>query len=407
MAAGAGIDDTGPVPVPFPRQWVADAVLTDGGTVHVRPIVPGDTERIQRFHERQSPESIYFRFFSPRPRLSDRDVERFTTVDYVDRMAFVALLGDDIIGVARYDRHPARSDAEVAFFTDDQHQGRGVATVLLEYLAAAAREVGISGFTASVLPQNRRMLSVFKQAGFEVSSRFADGIVEVELAIEPTPAALALMEARAQQAGARSVERLLAPRSIAVVGASRQPGTVAHEVFRNLIDGGFEGPVYPVNHEADHVASVRTYPSVLAVPDDIDLAVVVVPAEQVLAVVEECAYKRVRGLVVLSAGFAEAGEEGAALERRVVEAARRRGMRVIGPNCMGVVNTAPQVRMLATFAQVRPRPGAGGFRVPIRHHRRRRARTGHGPGARHLHLRGRRQQGRRERQRSAPLLVHR
>lgn len=361
MAAGVGIDDTGPVPIPFPRQWVADAVLTDGGTVHVRPIIPGDAERIQRFHERQSPESIYFRFFSPRPRLSDRDVERFTTVDYVDRMAFVGLLSDDIIGVARYDRHPARSDAEVAFFTDDQHQGRGVATVLLEYLAAAARDVGISGFTASVLPQNRRMLSVFKQAGFAVSSRFADGIVEVELAIEPTADALALMEARARQAGARSVERLLAPRSIAVVGASRQPGTVGHNVFRNLIDGGFEGPVYPVNSEAEYVSSVRTYPSVLAVPDDIDLAVVAVPAEQVLAVVEECAYKRVRGLVVLSAGFAESGEEGAALERRVVDAARRRGMRVIGPNGMGVVNTAPRVRMRATFAAVHPRPGPVGF----------------------------------------------
>ena len=352
---------TGPLALPYPERWEADVALVDGGTFHVRPILPTDGGRMGRFHERQSPESIYFRYFSPRPRLSDADIERFTNVDYRDRMAFVGLLGDELIGIARYDRHLARSDAEVAFFTDDEHHGRGLATVLLEYLAAAAREVGISGFTASVLPENRRMLSVFKQAGFEVHSHFADGIVEVELAIEPTPEALELMEARAATAEARSVERLLAPTSIAVIGASRQPGTIGHDVFRHLIDRGFEGPVYPVNSDAGHVHSVRTYASILEVPDDIDLAVVAVPADQVFAVVEQCAVKRVHGLVILSAGFAESGEEGRARERGVVEAARRRGMRVIGPNCMGVVNTSPMVSMHATFVDIHPLPGTIGF----------------------------------------------
>lgn len=346
---------------PYPERWEADVALSDGGTLHVRPILPSDGERMARFHERQSPESIYFRYFSPRPRLSEADIERFTTIDYRDRMAFVGLLGDQLIGIARYDRHLARSDAEVAFFTDDEHHGRGLATILLEYLAAAAREAGISGFTASVLPQNRRMLSVFKQAGFEVHSHFADGIVEVELAIEPTPEALALMEARAAQAEARSVERLLAPGSIAVIGASRQPGTIGHDVFSHLVDRGFEGPVYPVNSEARYVHSVRTYASILEVPDDIDLAVVAVPADQVFAVVEECAVKRVHGLVVLSAGFAESGEQGWARERQVVEAARRRGMRVIGPNCMGIINTSPMVSMHATFVDVEPLTGTIGF----------------------------------------------
>jgi RimJ/RimL family protein N-acetyltransferase len=154
----------------YPTRWEAEVVLSDGGTMAVRPIRPDDAERIVAFHERQSPESIYFRFFSPRPRLSERDLERFTRVDYVDRMAFVGLIGDDLVGVARYDRHRARSDAEVAFFIDDAHHGRGMATVLLEYLAAAAREAGISGFTASVLPQNRKMLGVFTQAGFTAST---------------------------------------------------------------------------------------------------------------------------------------------------------------------------------------------------------------------------------------------
>jgi RimJ/RimL family protein N-acetyltransferase len=159
----------------YPDRWEAEVVLSDGGTMAVRPIRPDDAERIVRFHDRQSPESIYFRFFSPRPRLSERDLERFTHVDYVDRMAFVGLIGDELVGVARYDRHRARSDAEVAFFIDDAHHGRGMATVLLEYLAAAAREAGISGFTASVLPQNRKMLGVFTQAGFSATAASRTG----------------------------------------------------------------------------------------------------------------------------------------------------------------------------------------------------------------------------------------
>ncbi len=346
---------------PYPARWEADVALADGGTVHVRPIRADDGERIAAFHERQSPESIYYRFFSPRPRLSPREIERFTHVDYVDRMAFVALLGDDLIGVARYDRPPARRDAEVAFFTDDVHAGRGLATVLLEYLAAAAREVGIQGFTGQVLPQNRRMLSVFRQAGFAATSRFSDGVIEVELAIEPTDEALAAIERRAKTAEARSVARILAPRSIAVVGASRRPDSLGHVVFRRLLEGGFEGPVYPVNPEAGYVASVRAHPSVLDVPDDVDLAVVVVPAGDVEAVVEDCGRKRVQGLVVISAGFAEAGGVGAERERRLIELARGHGMRMIGPNTMGVVNTAPDVRMQATFSPVTPIPGPIGL----------------------------------------------
>ena len=225
-------------------------MLSDGGTMSVRPIRPDDADLILRFHDRQSPESIYFRFFSPRPRLSERDLERFTNVDYVDRMAFVGLLGDELVGVARYDRHRGRSDAEVAFFIDDAHHGRGMATVLLEYLAAAAREAGISGFTASVLPQNRKMLGVFTQVGFSAHSRFEDGVIEVEMGIEPTPEALAAIEARAATAEARSVERVLRPTSIAVVGASRDPGSIGHQVLRQLVRHRFEGPVYPVNRDA-------------------------------------------------------------------------------------------------------------------------------------------------------------
>ena len=345
----------------YPSRWESEVVLADGGTMAVRPITPDDAERIVAFHERQSPESVYFRFFSPRPVLSERDVERFTHVDYTDRMAFVGLLGDELVGVARYDRHRARSDAEVAFFIDDQHHGRGMATVLLEYLAAAAREAGISGFTASVLPQNRKMLGVFTQAGFEASSHFEDGVIEVALGIEPTPEALAAIEARAATAEARSVERLLRPSSIAVVGASRTPGTIGHQVFHELVARGFQGPVYPVNREADAVASVRAWRSVVDVPGELDLAVVCVPADQVLRVAEECAVKRVHGLLVLSSGFADADEEGEAAEAALVSFARRHGMRLIGPNALGAINTAADVRMHATFVPVDPVPGRVGL----------------------------------------------
>lgn len=339
------------------EQWEADVVLSDGGTMHVRPIRADDGDRILAFHERQSPESIYFRYFSPRPRLSTTDVERLTTVDGVDRMAFVGLINDELVGVARYDRYPARSVAEVAFFTDDLHAGRGMATVLLEYLAAAAREVGITGFTAQVLPTNRRMLGVFKQVGFEVATRFSDGVIEVEFPIEPTEEATARMAERARRAEARSVARILAPRSVAVIGASRRPDSLGQAVFRRLLAGELDGPIYPVNTEADVVASVRAHPTILDVPDEIDLAVVVVPADQVTDVVEQCGRKRVQGLVVISAGFAEAGAEGARRERALVEQARRLGIRLIGPNTMGVVNTAPDVRLVATFADVAPTPG--------------------------------------------------
>ncbi|MCU1497729.1 MAG: CoA-binding domain protein [Acidimicrobiales bacterium] len=350
-----------PVEPAYPQRWEADVVLSDGGTMSLRPIRPDDAELILAFHERQSPESIYFRFFSPRPRLSERDVERFTHVDYVDRMAFVGLIGDELVGVARYDRHRARSDAEVAFFIDDEHHGRGMATVLLEYLAAAAREVGISGFTASVLPQNRRMLGVFTQAGFSARSHFEEGVIEVELGIEPTPEALAAIEARAASAEAKSVERILKPRSIAVVGASRQPGTLGYQVFHQLVNRGFEGPVYPINPEATFVASVRAWRSVLDVPGELDLAVICVPADQVLRVVEECAFKRVQGLIVLSSGFADADAAGEQAEAELVAYARRHGMRLIGPNALGVINTDPQVRMHATFVDVEPIPGRIGL----------------------------------------------
>lgn len=328
--------------------------------MHVRPIRPGDAELIEAFHARQSAESIYYRYFSPRPQLSKADLERLTRVDYEDRMAFVGLIGSELVGVARYDRYPTTEVAEVAFFTDEAHRGRGIATLLLEYLAAAARQIGLSGFVAQVLPENRRMLSVFRRAGFEVESTFADGVIEVSVGIEPTPQARALVAERARASYARSIHRLLAPRSIAVVGASRDEHSIGHLMFASILDGGFTGQVVPVNPSADRIRGVQAHPSVAAVPDDIDVAVVCVPRDAVAGVVNDCARRHVHGLVIISAGFSDVDDAGAELEHTVVARARRWGMRVLGTNSMGVINTAPEVALQATFVDVHPRAGAIG-----------------------------------------------
>ncbi|MDZ7674066.1 MAG: GNAT family N-acetyltransferase [Acidimicrobiales bacterium] len=343
-------------------RWTADVVLSDGSTTHVRPIAPGDGEAIRAFHERQSRESIYFRYFSPRPRLSDAEIDHLTNVDGVDRMAFVAERDDQLQGVARYDRYGDRPVAEVAFFTDDQYHGRGIATLLLEYLAVYARETGIiRGFEAHVLPENRRMVRVFRQAGFQASSEFADGVIDVTLGIEPTEEAAAAIADRARASERQAVVRLLEPRSVAVVGASREPGGIGHRVLANLLRGPFRGPVYPVHPEAGSVAGVRAHPSVLEIPDEVDLAVVCVPAPEVAAVIEDCGRARVGGAIVISAGFAETGPDGADLQERVLAVARRFGVRVLGPNCLGVVNTDPDVSLQATFADVDPLPGGVGL----------------------------------------------
>jgi acetyl coenzyme A synthetase (ADP forming)-like protein len=342
----------------YPAEWESDVLLADGTPVQVRPIRPDDAEAHRAFFSRLSERTVYFRFFSPRQRLTDEEVRHFVTVDYVDRFALVALVGEDIIAVARFERLSDPVEAEVAFVVQDDYQGRGLGTLLLEHLAAAGRQRGIERFVADVLPENRGMLAVFHDAGFSVVDRFDEGVVQVAFPIEPTPEARAHLEAREHTAEARSIGRILAPRSVAMIGASNDPGSVGHHLFRNLLDGGFAGPVHPVNPSSPHVLSVATVPSVLDIDGEVDLAVIAVPADAVAGVIEQCGAKGVKGAVVVSAGFAEIGGEGARRQEEVADAATRAGMRLVGPNCVGVVNTA--VGLNATFSPYRPRPGRVG-----------------------------------------------
>jgi len=349
-------------PPGYPSAWAIDAVLADGGTVHVRPIRPDDAAAHRAFFARQSEESVYFRFFGPRSELSDREVTHFTTVDYHDRMAFVAFLRDDMIAIGRYDRHSGGDAAEVAFAVADDHQGRGLATLLLEYLATYAATKGITRFTADTLIDNRRMLEVFQDAGFKRESRSIEyGVVHLAFDIEPTGESLAASERRAWTAGVHSIARILEPQSIAVIGAGRNPQGIGHAVVRNLVEGGFTGPVYPVNPNVDTLLGLACSPDVEAIEGPVDLAVLAIPAAQCIAAVDACGRKGVKGLVVISSGFAEVGADGAELQHELLLRAHRGGMRVVGPNCFGVINTAPKISLNATFASRAPSHGGIAF----------------------------------------------
>ncbi|MFC4497802.1 GNAT family N-acetyltransferase [Streptomyces ovatisporus] len=351
----------------YPAHWEADVVLRDGGTALIRPITPDDAQRLVSFYERVSDESKYYRFFAPYPRLSDRDVRRFTHHDYVDRVGLAATVGGEFIATVRYDRvddagraaTAPSAQAEVAFLVRDDHQGRGVASALLEHIAAVARERGIRRFTAEVLPANNKMIKVFTDAGYSQRRSFEDGSVHLTFDLEPTEQSLAVMSAREQRAEGTSVQRLLAPGSVAVIGASRSPRGAGRRILESLRSSGFTGSVYAVNRSlpegTGELGGVPAYRSAQDVPEHVDLAVVAVPAGEVPAVARECGEAGVQGLVVLTADF-DRDEQ-----RELVRLARSYGTRVVGPNAFGLMNTAPDVRLNATLSPETPRRGRVGL----------------------------------------------
>ena len=321
--------------------WETDVILADGGSAHLRPVRPADAPSLRSLYESLSEESRYLRFFSPAtPAVAGTIGPR---VDIDDRhFGLVVETGDDIVGVADYYR-TLDEVAEVAFTVRDDQQGRGLGTLLLDHLAEVATAHGVRYFVAQVMARNQPMRSVFRDAGYEVTwSRTDIGVVEVTLDLARTGHWLDAHAEREHTAEARSIARLLAPRSIAVVGASHRPDAIGHAILRNLLAGGFVGRLYAVNPNATSIEGVDTYPSVDAIPGPVDLAVVAVPVGAVDTVVRECADKGLRGLILISSGFAELGEHDA--QAALVHLARRNDMRVVGPNCVGVVNTNPDHR---------------------------------------------------------------
>ena len=351
-------------PHDYPRHWIADVLASDGGVVHLRPIVPEDADALVKFHSGLSERTRYLRYFGPFPHIPARELARMTTVDHYTRVAFVGVLGGEIIAIGIYEGLGASgkpTTAEVAFVVADEHQGRGLGPVLLEHLAGAAAECGFEKFEAEVLAENPNMVAVFRDAGYQLRRSFDGSTIHVEFTIDPTEALLSVRNARERGSEARSVANLLRPASVAVIGASVDRLKVGNAVLANVVAGGFTGPVFPVNSEHRAVRGIRAYSTVRDIPDPVDLAIVAVPADAVEEVLDDCLHKGVKTMLVLSAGFGDTSDSGLESERRLVESIREHGMRLVGPNALGVANTDPAISLNATLAPNFPGRGAVGF----------------------------------------------
>ena len=345
----------------YPAHREATVVLRDGSTLAVRPIRPDDEGDLARFFTDLSMESRVFRFFAA---ISNADAlaKQLVDVDYTTRYGILAVAGAErrLVGHAMYVATEPRK-AELALAVADAYQGRGLGTILLGQLGEAAAAAGIEVMEAIVKPENHHMLKLLRESGFPMSVRSEPGEIHAELPTAISAQGLSLFEDRERIAAVAAVSHLLAPRSIATVGASRQPGSIGAELLHNVVANGFRGAVYPVNPAAKELEGLAAYASVLDIPGDVEMAVITVPAAAVLEAARECAAKGVRALVVISAGFAEIGPEGADLQRELLELCRQAGMRLVGPNCMGVINTAEGVSLDATFAPDKPMRGRLGF----------------------------------------------
>lgn len=346
----------------YPAHLVTDVVLKDGSTVRVRPARADDAVRVEDYLIGLSPETRRLRFWTQAIDVRTLAAQ-VVDVDYDRHLTLLALTGGDegtVIGGSQYVRIDG-DRAEFSVSVTDAYQGRGLGSILIGLTAQAAAERGIKTFVAEVLPENHRMINVLRTSGFPVQIRATPGSLEVEFPVTLTEEALEHFERREAQAAVAAVRTFLEPRAVAVVGASRDSSSIGGQLFRNLLMAEFAGAVYPVNPKAAVVHGVPAYPSILDVPTEVDVAFIAVPAPLVEDVARECGMKRARGLVVISAGFGETGGEGPKRQERLLEICRAYGMRLIGPNCMGVVNTDPEVRLNGTFATVYPPPGRVGF----------------------------------------------
>jgi acetate---CoA ligase (ADP-forming) len=350
----------------YPSHYGTEVLLKDGSRILMRPIKKEDTGEWLDFIQRLSPHSKYLRFHYVPKEMGMEDAIRFCTVDYVDSFAFVAeVLADEskqIIAIGRYYRVPDSRRAEIAIVIEDTYQQKGIGTKLVEWLANVARDNGITSFDADVLAENEEMMNVFRDYGFHVESDLEAGAYHVTFPIALTRKVIKKEESREMFSTLASLRSILSPRSIAVIGASKRPGSIGHRIFQSIMEAKFSGIAYPVNPEADSIMAVKAYPSILDIPGEVDLAMIVVRASLVTKTVNECGKKGVKGVIVISDGFKERGtEEGAARERELRDISLGYGMRVVGPNCMGIINTDPAISMNATFSPIYPRAGNVSF----------------------------------------------
>jgi acyl-CoA synthetase (NDP forming)/GNAT superfamily N-acetyltransferase len=328
----------------------------DGRIVHVRPVSEADKDPLTALYTRASPRTRYLRFFTAGISI-DREVQRLVAPAN-DHVALLAEHEGLAVGVASYE--VLNSDrAEISILVDDEWQGDGIGSLLIEHLAALARRAGIEEFVGDVLTTNVTMLRTSADLAPGIAREHGEDpeVVRVRIPTQPDERALAAAGARDRTAEHNSLRPLLAPGSVAVIGVSRSRSGVGYQILRALLAGGFTGRIYPVNPHSESIDELTCYRSVGAIPERVDLAIIAVPAANVERVIEECGAAHVRAAVVLSAGFAETGPSGASVESQLLTSARRHDLRVVGPNCIGVMNTDPWISLNATFAPSSPVPG--------------------------------------------------
>lgn len=349
--------------VPAPYQDSAESgrlILRDGSTATIRLAGSEDREALQAFFERLSPESRWHRFFTqtvPAAQLLDTLCDASNPRRALSLVVVRQIAGEpSIIATASYIGINPQA-AEVSFAVDDGFQGKGLGTLLLERLAVLAVKHGFDRFWALTQSDNRAMQEVFRESGFTVTEELDSGYLEVALSVVPNEKSVERSETRDRVATAASLRPFFRPHSVAVIGASRDVQSIGRRVLSSLRSNGFGGPIYPINPKAAEIEGLKAFPTIRDVPKPVDLAVIAVPRDAVLPVVDECASCGVRAVVVITAGFAEVGAEGRDLQQQLVEKVRGYGMRLVGPNCMGLLNADAAVRLNASFSPIFPDPG--------------------------------------------------
>jgi predicted CoA-binding protein/GNAT superfamily N-acetyltransferase len=324
----------------------ARALLADGGVVRIRVLDPSDVDEVLELHRRLSNRDTYLRFFGFARNFLPTIARRITRRLDPQHVALGAYRGDVLVGTAHYETLADPREAEIAFVVDAAVQAHGLGTLLLEHLASVARHRGVRRFVAEVLAENQRTIHMIADAGLSYRMHTDGPEIEIVILLDQDDRYLSAVGERERVSDVASLAAMLRPASVAVVGAGRASGSIGHAVLRKLVDGGYTGTLSAVNPHAEEIAGVRCWPSVADVPGDVELAVVCVPAAAVPDAVEQCGRRGVRAAVVISAGLS-----GSDLGAQVLESVRRHGMRLVGPNCVGVVNTDPAVRLDATFTR--------------------------------------------------------
>ncbi|KUL73796.1 MULTISPECIES: GNAT family N-acetyltransferase [unclassified Streptomyces] len=333
------------------------ALLADGTTVCVRPVEPADHDRIRALYDAMSPENLRLRFFTAARSSAGAAADRACGTPRPGHLALLAETGGRVVGLAEYDTPgaPDADTAEVSLAVADHLHHRGIGTLLVEHLVSAARATGITTFTAEALSENHEVLRLFAGLGLRTARHFDGPEVRCAIALDQSDTYLTAVEERARTADLVSLDPLLRPRTVAVVGAGRRPGSVGRAILHQLRSGGYTGRLFAVNPAARSILGVPCHPSVDALPVTPDLAVLAVPAAAVPGAAEECGKAGVGGLVVVTGGLdAEQG-------RDLLDTCRSHGMRLVGPDCLGLANTAH--RLYATFAARPPSGGTAGVAV--------------------------------------------